>query len=400
MPTLQPPSVADVERIAANPDAIVRNLQITQCYAELSGIMVQRTGPSANWCTFATWASKQAGQTIRQEDLARRLRQLVAGTPANAPLPPALGAAPIPSSDETPSAPQELAPVAAQMALEETLWQVLDPTAPFDRAAEAVARGNRKVFEEIAREFARFYVLCFADGAYNAAHLEAFCNGLRPGDPPDGQRYLRSAFTHYYAALFEGDPKRKAELLLLANIEIGYHEQTRLQPEIAAALDAPVIDPRELRDRLFNTLSLTGAWASEIQQQFPQWRPSSIDGVLDRFMARVRYLAHVVITEFMMTMGLPEGRYLRLGRDLRADYPPSLVVLANEELLALLAEVDPTTDSIDATGAVDWGRLTDRLHFIVDLFRCYQEWPQLFALPFTAEQVAAIKRSERPTGEL
>jgi len=35
-----------------------------------------RCSPGANWCTFATWASRQAGQTIRQEDLARTLAAL------------------------------------------------------------------------------------------------------------------------------------------------------------------------------------------------------------------------------------------------------------------------------------------------------------------------------------
>lgn len=54
---------------------------------------------------------------------------------------------------------------------------------------------------------------------------------------------LRRAFRRYYAALFEPDAKLRAELLLLGNIEVGYHEQTRLQPEIVAALDAAVIDP-------------------------------------------------------------------------------------------------------------------------------------------------------------
>jgi len=40
---------------------MVRNLRITQCYSALAG--------AANWCSFATWVSKQAGQTIRGEDL-------------------------------------------------------------------------------------------------------------------------------------------------------------------------------------------------------------------------------------------------------------------------------------------------------------------------------------------
>ena len=66
------PTVAAVERIAALDDPVVRNLQITQCYSELSRAFAARIdGGPANWCTFATWASKQAGQTIRGEDLAR-----------------------------------------------------------------------------------------------------------------------------------------------------------------------------------------------------------------------------------------------------------------------------------------------------------------------------------------
>lgn len=61
-PDFSSPSVADVERIRAVGDPVLRNLQITQCYHELSAAMAGRTGPGANWCTFATWASKQAGQ--------------------------------------------------------------------------------------------------------------------------------------------------------------------------------------------------------------------------------------------------------------------------------------------------------------------------------------------------
>lgn len=62
------PTLADVERIVALADPAVRNLQITQCYCELSRALAARTGGGpANWCRVATWASKQAGQTIRKE---------------------------------------------------------------------------------------------------------------------------------------------------------------------------------------------------------------------------------------------------------------------------------------------------------------------------------------------
>jgi hypothetical protein len=386
-----PPSVAEVERIAAITDPVVRNLQITQCYAELAAVMtaavLPRSGPSANWCTFATWASKQAGQTIRQEDLVRRFRQILADTPS-------INAA---ATEVAMTAEQAGAMREAQQ-VEESLWQVLDPTAPFDRASAAVGRGNKKVFEEIAREFARFYADCLGDARYDAAHIERFCAELRPGDPPEGQEYLRRAFRRYYAALFETDAARCAQLLLLGNIEIGYHEQTRLQPEIAEALDAAVIDPRRLADRVLRALFPYPTWVTRLWLRYRQWRgrPLLLDAALDRLVDRVRHLAHLVLTEHMMTLTLAGGQYLRLGHDLRADYPPALVKLSEPDLLTLLAQVDPTPDSITATGAVDWGRLADRLHFIVDLFRCYQESPLLCEPPFSAEQVAVIKAGQRP----
>ncbi len=65
------PTVDDIDRITRIDNPIIRNLQITQCYFEISQSITTLTSHSANWCTFATWASKQAGQTIRQEDLVR-----------------------------------------------------------------------------------------------------------------------------------------------------------------------------------------------------------------------------------------------------------------------------------------------------------------------------------------
>jgi hypothetical protein len=387
------PSLADVNRIAAVADPVVRNLQITQCYAELSAVMAGRTGIGANWCTFATWASKQAGQTIRQEDLVRRFRQIVTDMPA-------LNEAATDVAGEVSASGAAAAHDARQV--QETLWDVLDPKAPFDRASDAVAHGNHKVFVEIGYEFARFYAGCFRNTVFNQASIDQFCSGLKPGAPPEGQQYLRQAFTHYYQALFTLDDELRAQLLLLANIEIGYHEQTRLQPEIVAALDASIIDPRQLNRRLLKALFPYPLWVTRLWLQYRQWRgrPLLIDSAMDRFVQRASYLAHLVITEYMMTIGLPEGQYLRLGHDLRADYPQSLVSLSNPDLVALLKQVDPTSDSNEASGAVDWGNLSDRLHFIIDMFRCYQEWPLLFTAPFTVEQVSAIKAGLRPPGEL
>ena len=59
------PDVPGIAAIAAIRNRVVRNLEITECYADLSAALRARTGDAADWCTFATWASRQAGQTIR-----------------------------------------------------------------------------------------------------------------------------------------------------------------------------------------------------------------------------------------------------------------------------------------------------------------------------------------------
>src|SRR5262245_60249541 len=63
------PTLADVDAIAAGSDPVLRNLQITLSYSDLSIAIAVFMPVNAGWCTVATWASKQAGVTIRNEDL-------------------------------------------------------------------------------------------------------------------------------------------------------------------------------------------------------------------------------------------------------------------------------------------------------------------------------------------
>ena len=85
---------ADVQRIAAIENPVIRNLEITECYSRLAAAFAARSGEGANWCTYATWASRQAGETIRGEDLLDDLeRRLWRGPLAAAPDRDALAAA-------------------------------------------------------------------------------------------------------------------------------------------------------------------------------------------------------------------------------------------------------------------------------------------------------------------
>lgn len=391
MNTLPPldhiPTVAEVDQIAALGDSVIRNLKITQCYHELALAMIARTGISANWCTFATWASKQAGQSIRKEDFARMLENIAFNAQAE--------------QDITASA-QALGSKHSETEIQQSVAETLNPLGAIDRASDAVARGNKKVYEEIGREFARFYALCLNDTVFNAETIAGFCETLRPGEPPDGQHYLQQAFTRYYQAFFESDPKQRAELMLLANIEIGYHEQTRLQPEIAEAMNAAFVDRRQVRSRLLQRLFPYNGWLVWTRLFFMRLfgRRSRFDQILDALITEVRRQARLLITEYMMTIELPPNLRLRLGEDVVGAFPDSLQQLVLPDLCALMEKIDPTPNSTGESGAVDWSELYDRLHFIVDMFRCYHESRDLFEPPFTAEQVTALKAGQRPEGRL
>ena len=188
--------------------------------------------------------------------------------------------------------------------------------------------------------------------------------------------------------------------MLLANLAIGFHEQTRLQPEIVEALDAPFADPMPLTQRLLRTLFphrpsvlVRILWARI------RGRTTSLDIAWRELVTHVRALAHRAITESLMSLALP-GEVLRLGRDLAAPFPPRLQRIENPELHSLLQRVDPTPDTPIESGAEDWADLGERMHFITDLFRTYQERPALFSPPFTPEQETVIREGGRPAGRL
>lgn len=381
------PSLAEVERIAGVADPVLRNLQITQCYSEISWAFRAMSGEHANWCAFATWASKQAGQTIRGEDLVRHFLEKFRSAPE---LSDALGR--IVGAVRTLDLDWNVS------ALSERILPALDPAAAFERASEAVARGNLKVFAEIGREFARYLTTFSGETAQAAAVMSRFCSEMRAGDPPNGQQLLQEAFRTYDEARFETDPDEKTELHFYANLLAGFHEQTRLQPEIMEALNA-AIDAAQVRGAILRIV-LPGAWL-RLRHNVARMlgRKLPLDAALDYLLAAAQRLVREVVTEHLMTLHLP-GEALRLGRDLPAIFPSMLEEIANARLNELLKRVDPTSDSVAGSGAQDWAQFEDRMHFITDFFRCYHSRSGLFDPPFTDEQVAKLKAGEVPTGPL
>jgi hypothetical protein len=363
-PTADLPTPDEVRRIVAIADPVLRNLEITACYSRLAAAVAARGEECSNWCTFATWASRQAGRTIRGEDLLAGLER-------------------------------ELGRDAELLHPVDALWRALvrrglfrrdtrlgrlvaDLHTPFDAfelASDAVARGNRKVFAEVGLHFARYLHDCDVDAQPDSASFSAFLDGLRPGEPPEGQRLLRQAFVRYQQQRFEPDPKRRAELVVLANLEIGLHEQTRLQPEIGQALDAAATTGERLSGGVVRRL---------------------LGAVVQRGLTRI---SREVITRSFMVLTLP-GAALALGRDLDAPFPEALRTPTNPELEELLAHFEPPAGALDDCGAEDWAQLTQRMHYIAHLFRAYHEIPALASPPFTLAQLERIRAGVVPDGEL
>jgi hypothetical protein len=323
----------EVRRIGALASPALRNLEITYAYSRLAAATAERTGPGANWCTFATWASRQAGRTIRGEDLEEQLRARL--------LAPRELLRPLTSLWRWLLRRGLLNPASR---LGRIVGRLHTPLDALELAGDAVARGNKKVFDEIGFEFAR-YLETVPPG--DEAALDAFLRDL----PED----LRAPFTRYHRTPHD------AQALLLANLEIGLHEQTRLQPEIAEALDAPYK----------TALPIIG----------PQ-----------RYASR---LARELITAKLMVLSFP-GRVLALG----ANLPDPLPDAAEPELVALIARFEPPAGSVDDCGAHDWSELQQRMHYISHLFRAFAATPTLADAPFTDAQIERILAGSIPDGEL
>jgi hypothetical protein len=382
----EPPlTPAGVREIAAIADPVIRNLRITQAYYDLSAACHGPVTAGANWCTFATWASRQAGRTVRGEDLVDNLkRRALVPTPLLA-----------------------VAEKIGRWFVRRGLFSPNDrlgrlanaihgPLDGLEAASREIALGNQRVFKEIGFEFARFLATCGGDVNHNAASLTEFLAGLRPGAPPDGQDHLKAAFESYYTARFTADPAARAQLEYLGNVQIGFHEQIRLQPQIERGMTEPVIDEVEWGQKLVASLFPGSAtwWG---------WVRRGLAGVLRVTLRPVRQrmtaLIREVVTQHMMTLSIA-GFRLSLAEPIALPPSPLLQTLANPDLIGLLATVPPSAGGRGDVGASDWSDLGQRMRYISYLFRVYHQRPEAYEAPFSVAQVTAMREGVVPDGQL
>jgi cytochrome c556 len=330
---------------------------------------------NANWSTFATWASKQAGVSIRGEDVPKALTDAIRGTAGfQDKVDQVNGWLKKLGMPQIPDLPGRLAQKMA---------------GAMDQVQGAIADGNQRVFKEIAPEFTKFIDTFKGDTKYDQAKVDRYLQHFQPG-----QEKLRDAFANYAKAQFETDPKKKAELMLLGNNQIGMHEQTRLQPDIMKALNAPidqVLKPA-LKKIIRDTMSNAGPFGSG------KWAYDKLDkaGLIDKAISPVLNGAasawRQVATDQLMTLATPGGT-LKLGSDVPKGFPKNLQTIDNPDLQKVLGQVDRTPNTTKGSAGNDWASFNDRMNYIVDLFRAYGQDPSLFNAPFPGRSGSYSKGS-------
>lgn len=366
-----------VDAIAANPIPILRNLQITQSYHQITldfRELVDRD--NLCWCGFATWASKQAGVFIRNEQVPEAFLELL-GMDADG--------RPCPHPWYWFLVPQRL--LRHPRVLAYARMTVAD-------TSDQIARGNLKVYAKLARIFADFLQMVREQPEPLAEHLSAFTEKMHKDDSTG--EGLVNAFTYYYRCLLEKDPKVRAELFFAANLLIGQHEQVRLQEAIEGAMKSPIRQAMGDPERRWTNWPL------------PYWLRQLLAFVVDVLLGpaitRLEKRWLQASTEVLMTMATPVGLF-RLGQDVPPlpggqMYPEVLRELTLPEAKDLAGQFDFTADTLNGSGANDWTSLADRLNFILDLFRSRQQEEALFEPPFSTEQVEAIVSGKIPGGKL
>jgi hypothetical protein len=339
---------------------VVRNLQVTQGYYRISeGMRRLVPGADVSWCSFATHASKTAGQALRHELMPRLLKsamvRLAGFDNTFVYLSEALG------HDDPDRAGQPKGRLGEAMRLVSLL----------------VSEGNIMVFDELAWPFTVFINTFTGDRRRDEAKLAAFLETHFRAGPidEDGQDHLIEAFTAYYEAHFETDEKRRSEFMFLGNLLVGLHEQTRLQPQIEQALAVPLdvfLDPERPDRREKNRFA--------------------------------RQLVTRITTQMLMSITLP-SRTLKLTHDVVAptgviSFPMSLLTIENARCHELVRRFEGRMDTLSGSAAVDWVNLSDRMRFVVDFFRSHQQYPRLWEAPFLPAQVRVIDAAGFPAGPL
>jgi pSer/pThr/pTyr-binding forkhead associated (FHA) protein len=361
---------SDIDAVVSQKNLLVRNLQITQGYHEVAQMLGHFLGfDNVNWFAFGTYASKTAGRAIRHESLPGLLKSALVRTAG----------------------------------YENTYFYLNDVLANDERNAQANNKAA-KVLEQVSLMLSHGNLLIFGELAWPFVDMvNRFGQELRPN--PDqfhqflddhfipgsfdegGQDWLRESLQAFYQARFTENSKIKSELIFLGNCLLALHEQSRLQPVIEKALAVP-----------FDVF---------VEGFLPE-KDQEAKGIKKRLATRSAKITREMmlrsVTRMWMSYTLPH-RNMKLGQKVVAptgliNFPRDLLYIENPRCQEIIHQFEVGLDTLSGSAAGNWGRLEDRMRFIIAFFRSYQREKRLFLPPFVENQAAAVKAGHFPGGTL
>jgi ER-bound oxygenase mpaB/B'/Rubber oxygenase, catalytic domain len=348
-----------VARICCLPDDLFRLRWVSYAYHNLDERLSVGLGDNASWPAFARWSAYTIGEALRLDEVNPRLEDVLRdhALPAR---------------------------ITGPLVRMQRYVRTLDDGA----MPRMLALGNRLVFHEVGWTVAHFLTWIDGQQARDTEAWDAYERAIEPFPPTDFFRpsypeWLRGGMRAYYDAWWERDPDRKAQLVLLGNMLIGGYEQWRVDSFFEVALD---FNPGTLIDRLRIAnhddlaIELNGIRRGEMRRSFRQQR-GMLNWMSDAYAA--------FLTRCILTWDAPlESRSptaLRLGCDLPArrgalPVPPELEDL-DDDVQRIFDSFDRSGGQLRGTGARNWRRFSDRMSFIVNLFRTQQQNPNLRVAP-------------------
>jgi len=327
-----------IDKVGLLNDPVMWNYQVSQGYYDLGKdfqMLLNVQEPfNVVWPTIATWASSSVGVTIRKE---------------------------LPSGwfqSVTQSLPKEL--VNLLLAFPKLTYKLFASSGILDKTSAAVAEGNKVVWLEVGSAIAKFGVryneLTHPNETIVAAFNKTFCND-------NVCQILKGAMYWYYRAKFQQDPKLKVEYIFAGNMLVGLSEQTRL-------------------DLYINRALIHGNFTFNVFGK--------------KFVLNIEN----IITKFLICLIFP-NEFLDAGDDVPPfqshDWPNDLVTFKSNEVKNIYLQFVNQTTSLKGSAAKNWGILSQRMRYVIPLFRSRQQDAYAVSCPpFTPKQSQMILNGIKP----
>jgi hypothetical protein len=363
--TERPIDLNAVKAICRLPDDLYRLRWVSYAYYDIANRLAVNFGQNASWPAFARWSAYTISEALRLDRVNPRLEEVLREY----------------------SLPERV--TGPLVAIQRQLRSLDDGAMP-----TVLALGNRLVFHEVAYTMVEF-LDWIENPERNPATWEEYKEGIAPFESTDFFRpgdleQLRDGMSAYYDAWVERDPTVRAQHVLRGNILIGAYEQWRVDSFFEVALDfnpgALITDLRIGKHDDVGTRPVGVRYGGTRRALRHQW--AMLNWMSDAYAT--------FLTRFVMTWDAPlfgaRPTALRLGCDIPSRRRAAVYSCNLEEeqlsddVKKLIARFDRSGGRLQGSGARNFRRFTDRMSFIVNLFRSQQQNQNLTVPPSFAER--------------